>query len=746
MWRDKLHSLGRLLSLALLVGIIGILVLAFIKYRNKRQEIPPIERGPSRLGDQILAITEGYEYVSSVNGKPKFKVVAAKDISYVSGRHELEKLEVTGFDEAGKENGRIKSDTGDYQQDKDQVNFNGHVVATNADGLEVTTEVLKYDLKSQVAASEVAVNFKRAELSGASVGATLHVKEKKLALLKNAHIIIASKDPKGAPLDLKGDRADYLQFDGIVKFTGNAQITQGEQFGKADLITGIYIKNTDKIERVEARGNSYLKSQEKGKQQEIAAKDMDFFFDDQQRLLKAIANGKAVARSLEKDAPREITAERLEANYKPQDKVSELTSVVTNGRTVMKITPAEKTEKNAERLIEADGANVTYHPGGKYLAKAEANGNAVLTVTPLVSTSKAEVKKLRAPKFTADFFDTGNDLKTFLAETNAVAEFTPMQPDKKRVKRTLTGNKLTALLEAGTQEVTEIMVDGNAKLDEGERHATAAKANYLASSRTILMRGKPQLWDNVARTDAQEIDANIDTGESLARTRVRTTYYSKETTNGAAPFKKSKAPVFVSSDRATFRHRENAAKYEGNARAWQDDNFVRGDVLELDNGERTMIATGNAQSALYNFEREVEKGKKEIVPVFGAADQIHYFDNDKLVRYTSKVKMRQGTDQIDAATADVTLDEEYKMTRFVAQREVVLTQPMRVGKGNQLEYTAATDEAILTGNLATIEDRENDTTSKGAKLTLHLRDARITASDEGGTKRVKTTHRIKKRG
>ena len=450
MWRDKLHSLGRLLSLALLVGIIGILVLAFIKYRNKRQEIPPIERGPSRLGDQILAITEGYEYVSSVNGKPKFKVVAAKDISYVSGRHELEKLEVTGFDEAGKENGRIKSDTGDYQQDKDQVNFNGHVVATNADGLEVTTEVLKYDLKSQVAASEVAVNFKRAELSGASVGATLHVKEKKLALLKNAHIIIASKDPKGAPLDLKGDRADYLQLDGIVKFTGNAQITQGEQFGKADLITGIYIKNTDKIERVEARGNSYLKSQEKGKQQEIAAKDMDFFFDDQQRLLKAIANGKAVARSLEKDAPREITAERLEANYKPQDKVSELTSVVTNGRTVMKITPAEKTEKNAERLIEADGANVTYHPGGKYLAKAEANGNAVLTVTPLVSTPKAEVKKLRAPKFTADFFDTGNDLKTFLAETNAVAEFTPMQPDKKRVKRTLTGNKLTALLEAGT--------------------------------------------------------------------------------------------------------------------------------------------------------------------------------------------------------------------------------------------------------------------------------------------------------
>ena len=171
----------------------------------------------------------------------------------------------------------------------------------------------------------------------------------------------------------------------------------------------------------------------------------------------------------------------------------------------------------------------------------------------------------------------------------------------------------------------------------------------------------------------------------------------------------------------------------------------RGDVLELDNGERTMIATGNAQSAIYNFEREVEPGKKEIVPVFGAADKIHYFDNNRLVRYTNNVKIRQGTDQIDSVKADATLDADYKMTRFVAEQEVVLTQPQRTGKGNQLDYNATSDEAVLTGNLATIEDREHDTTSKGARLTLHLRDARITATDEGGTKRVKTVHRIKKR-
>ena len=744
MLRDKLHYLGRFFSLVLLIGVIAILITSFIKYRNKRVDVPPIPRGAKTLGEEVVSITEGYEFLHSENGKPKFKVIAAKETTYTSGKHELEKLELTGYDKEGKEDGRIKADKGESQLDQNLVSFAGHVLATNAEGLEVATEALKYNTKDEIATSPVAINFKRERLTGSSMGAILLVKEKKLSLLKDAHVIVTSKDPKAAPVDLKGEKADYFQMEGIVKFLGNASVTQGDQFGKADGITGFYRKDSDKIERVEARGNSFLQSHAKGKNQEIGARDLDFFFDELQHISKALATGKVVARSLEKDAPREITAERMEARYTSQEKGNEINTIVTNGRTIVKITPVEKSEKNAERVLEADGATVNYFPGGKFMSKAEANGNAVLTVTPTISTPKSEVKKLRAPKFVADFFETNNDLKIFNAETNGIAEFTPMQPTEKHVKRTLTGTKMTANFAQENQDISELIIDGNAKLDEGDRHATAAKANYLGASRTVLMRGKPQLRDSVMRTDAQEIDANLDSGESFARTRVRTTYYSQSTTNGAAPFKKSKSPVFVSSDQATFRHRESAAKYEGNARAWQDDNFVRGDILEMDNGEKTMIATGNAQSALYNMEREVEKGKKEIVPVFGAADKIHYFDAQKLVRYTNNVKIRQGTDQIESVKADATLDEDYKMTHFVAEQNVVLTQPQRRGKGEKMDYTAATDEAILTGSLATLEDLERKAMTKSPRLTLHLRDAKITANDEGGTNtRVTTKARIK---
>lgn len=752
MAKEKLLYLARFVSLALLMGVVGLITVSFIKGRNKLKQIPPISKAAPRLSEKVVAITEGYQYLISEAGQKKLLLTAARDTSYADGRHELDQLQLIAYADDGGESGRVKADHGSYQQDKDTVLFRGHVVATNTDGLEVTSEAVDYDQKSQVARTELAMNFKRDKLSGSATGAVFHSKEKKLELHKDARVVVAPKDANEPPLEIRGQRADYSQAEGLMHFVGAVTVTQGPQNGRADVMTGFYNKQTNKLERVEARGNSYLQSQEKGKTSEAQSRDMDFFFDEAQRLKQVVAVGAARARSLEKDAPREITAERIEVYYTPKPQGgSEITSAVTQGRTVLKITPGEgaPNAQPTERIIEADGAQVAFQPGGKFLARAEANGNAVLTIRPLGAAPQAEVKRLRAPRFTAEFFEAQNSIRNFVAEGGAVAEFDPIQPaaqanGKPRLKRTLTGQKMTATFEQPSQELAVLNVEGDAKFAEGERRATAGRAVYTAATRSVALRMKPQVWDAVARTNAEEIDANIDTGESFARGRVRTTYYSRETTNGAAPFKKSKSPVFLTADRATVRHREAAARYEGNARAWQDDNFVRGDTLELDNNERTMVATGNVQSALYSVEREVEKGQKEIVPVFATSEQMNYFDQNRLVRYTGKVKLKQGTDQIDAATAEATLDDEYKMKSFTAQKNVVLTQPQRRGTGERLDYTAATDTAVLTGNLAQLEDRERDVVTKGATLTLTLHDARIAANDGGGTKRVRTTHRIKR--
>jgi lipopolysaccharide export system protein LptA len=760
MVKEKLPAIGKALSLLLLAGTIAVVVTAFIR-SYKTNKPPGVVTARPVLPGKVTTIVEGYKHVGTdKNGRETFRLLAAKDTGYDDGRHELEKVDLRAYGEPkGGEPGksvRITSERGSYLRDQNLVTFEGNVKITSSDGMEVTTEFVRYEQQNQIASTDRPIQFRQGGISGSSVGANLNARAHTLVLNSAAHIVSAIADPKkkpAPPIEIRGDRANYAELDGVARFDGHVSVLQGERSARADQITGVINVQTKQIERVEMRANSSLKTLEKGKASELTARDVDLFFDETQHLKAATANGSARAVSLEKDSPREIAAEKIDAVFRPNEKGSDLQTIATGGRTTMKIEVAENAAGVSERVLEADGVLATFREDGRHLARADANGNAVLTVTPKQVTPKSERKRLRAQKFSAEFFATGNALKTCVAEGGAVAEFEPQMKESKLKKRTLSGRKMTANFDESIQEVAELNVEGDAKFVEGDRTATAARAVYTAANRLVALRGKPRLFDSKSRADAEEIDANLDTGESELRSRVRTTYYSRETTGGAAPFKK-KGPVTIASDRALVRHNESAARYLGNVRAWQDDDFIRAENMELDNGERRMIAWGAAQSAFYDFEREVEKDKKEIVPVFASADRITYTDANRTAHYEGGVKIKQGADRIDAAVADAVMDQENRLVSMTAEKEVVMTQPARRATGEKVVYTVADDTAILTGNPAQVEDQEREGVTKSQKLTLHLRDARIEATEisdatEAGNdgkskakRRVRTTHRI----
>src|SRR5215475_5765643 len=658
MLREKIPAIGRIASLLVLIIAVVVIVAAFIRARRNGSQTS-FEPGPPRLSGKVVSIIEGYKYTQSdpKTGREKLRMLAAKDVAYEDGRHELEKVDLTAFDIERGKSLRVVSDRGVYLREQSQITFAGNVRLRSSEGLEVTTESITYEQQNEIARTETPVQFRHEEISGSSVGAALRAKDHVLTLPQSARVVIANSDPNkkdAQPVEILGDRAEYVEKDGTVKFESNVNVTQGERQGRADLASGFVNPQTKKIERIETRGNSRLESREKGKASEAQSRDMDFFFDEQRRLKNSAAYGGARVRSLEPDSPREITAERIDISYKPNEKGSVMQLINAQGRAVMRLEAVLGSAKEgdwSERVIESDAMQASLRDDGKNLARAEAAGNAVMTVTPKRVTPSSEKKTLRAPKFVADFFETGNAIKTFVAEPNPVAEFDPMQPDgkdkdkdapAKRWKKTLSGKKMTANFSQQTQDVIDLTVDGDAKLTEGERVAVAARAVYTASNQTVAMRGKPQVWDSSMRSSADEIDANVYSSEGELRGRARTTYFNRDSTGGAAPFKNRKQPVTVASDHAMVKHNEGAARYIGNARAWQGDDFVRAENIELDKGERVMTAWNNAQSAFYDFEREVEKGRKEIVPVFTTSDRIVYTDANRTAHYEGAVKIRQG--------------------------------------------------------------------------------------------------------
>jgi len=544
------------------------------------------------------------------------------------------------------------------------------------------------------------------------------------------------------PTRITGETALLEKREHRVTFDGNVAVTQGADELRADRMIS-YTDATNHLERVEARGNAYLKQADKA---EIKSPDMDFFFGESHQLEHAVAMRGAYTRSLGPAPLREASAETIEATF-AQAEGNNLETIKARGAAKLKIhapAVADTRVNPAEREMAAETVDIQMFPDGKNIKYAEANGNAVMSVIPTRAEKGADKKTIRAPRMTAQFHEEGNRVKTFNATGSVRVEIEAMLADGHPL-RTTTSKTLTAEFLAESQDVDSLVQDGNFKYNEADRNGLAERALYDGRNEFLRLRGKrPMVWDAKARTQADEIDYDRRHDESHARGDVRTTYYSRETTNNAAPFKNTKSPIFITAERADARNQEGIAVYTINARGWQDDNFVKGDRIELYDKEKRMVAIGNVESALYQTKNETSPGKSENVPGFAAAEKMTYSDSDRKIHYEVGVKARQGTDRIEAASVDVYLAQETnEVDHLNADGNVVLTQPGRRGVGDKLVYTSEDGRAVLTGKSARVDDVEKGATM-GSQLTFYSRDDRVSVENQQGTGRVRSTHRLTK--
>ncbi len=545
------------------------------------------------------------------------------------------------------------------------------------------------------------------------------------------------------PTRIRSESALFEKQEHRVAFNNTVIITQGSDEMRANNMLGL-LTEENKFERVEARGNAYLKQTDKA---EIKSADMDFFFDEQ-RLTRAVATGEAYVRSLGSESVKEARAATMEAIFAPTESGSAINTITATGNANLQIhAPKSKDEKAnpTERELTANQVVMNFYPDGRNIAFAQANENAVMKVTPIRAEKGVDKKTIQAPQMTADFFEEGNRVKTFHA-TGGVKVELEATVAKAHPLRVTTSKILTADFVADSQDVDTLVQQGDFKYNEGDRNAVAEAATYKGQTEFLMLRGKrPMVWDAKARTQADEIDYDHVKDESFARGDVRTTYYSRETTNNSTPFKNTKSPVFITADKGDARNKDGVAVYTGNARGWQDDNFVKADRLELYQNDKRMVAIGKVESALYQVKKESQQSKSEVVPGFATADRMTYSDADRIVHYDGSVKARQGTDNIDASVVDVYLMKETnEVERLIAEGNVALAQPGRRGTGDKLVYTSADGRAVLVGKNARVEDAEKGTTI-GAQLTFYSRDDKVVVDNQQGTGRVKSTHRLVKK-
>jgi len=761
------HKLPRIVRIAAVVFFVAIGAGLVISYKSqygflRRGKGGLVGRGVIK---RLISVSENIRHLRTEGDKVLFLLTAARDEVYDDGHHELKDVSLRVYGPNGETRATIQAGQCDYYQGSGLVIFARDVTATVADGTALRTEELRYDQNTGIISTESAVTFERANVSGQSGGAEVQTaRGQEHVILKN-DVNITVHPKEGAsdsllrePVKARCDMASYRKADSVVHLVGSVLITHaGEEF-RADQVDAFFDER-NRLWKIEASGHASLQSRAESRVSEVRSQRMGFFFSQQQRLERAVATGDALAIIAEALERRELRTARIEVSFLPfgQKGTEIYPSQVRGdgGRVELKFsapptpTAAGRPVRSSilssvipsEKRLEANAVELFYREGGRNLERIRASGDVLLDVIPVMPLEHAERKTIRADTMTAEFYECDNLVKTFTADGHVRVEFAPMVPTRERERRTTTSQHLLAEIDRETQDVAEIVQQGDFRFTEGERNASSEEAVYSASQSTISLRGgEPAIWDPRGRTRATEMELNTQTEETIARGNVLTTYYNPGSTGGAAPFADAQAPVFIAAQRLEVKHRKGIAAYIGNARAWQANNYVTADRIELHQTERMMSASGSVRSFIYTV-RGAEA--REALPVFVSAGHMKYLDLDRTVIYEGNVVMKRGSQRLSAALITVVLKRDVaEIERAVAEKNVSIAEPMRRAFGDQAIYTAINEQVALSGRPARVEDDRRRITQSGPRLTFLMGSDKVFIQGEEGSRRVRTVRRI----
>ncbi|MFN0279666.1 MAG: LPS export ABC transporter periplasmic protein LptC [Pyrinomonadaceae bacterium] len=620
-------------------------------------------------------------------------------------------------------------------------NINAGRVSVSFDGVDAKSSKLKtFELFDNV---HIVSSESGAAATTIDSGYALYDKEADRFELKNgAHIVTTANDK---PTDIKATEAIYEQTVGKIVLNGNGEIVQGTDYLKGDFLYADLFPDR-KIKNAVIRGNAYARQMTAERTTTIAAPELNASFNESRQLRDANAIGQSNAEIIPNESKEysrvTISAGRgIGVSFKGQGLIDALR---TDGRTTINLNAPEGTSDAANKRVTADVVKTIFNTNGKDISRAEAVGNAELYIEPLIAAIKNYKTTINAPRFDCEFYPTGNNAKTCDGGRKTKTVRVPTVSEPGRGNQILLADKLTAQFSERSKDVEQLTATGNAKFTELDRNAVAAEMTFTQSDETVRLRGgEPTVWDLKYRAKAREIDWDTRAMHSYLRGKVSTTFYNLKQMGNAAPFAESDKPVFMTSETAEFDQPTETAVYIGNARGWQEDNYVRGDKFTIKQKEGQFMAEGHVQSVAYNA-RIDKKNSGATVPVFASAGMMTYFRDARLIQFRTNTDIRQGTDRITANSADVHLNENNEVAKTVAETNVVVTQPGRRGSGDWLQYTADNETAVLRGSPATVDDDVNGS-SQAAQLTVYMREKRVVSegrSKQSATVRNKSIYKV----
>jgi len=369
-------------------------------------------------------------------------------------------------------------------------------------------------------------------------------------------------------------------------------------------------------------------------------------------------------------------------------------------------------------------------------------------------TANAARTNLRADKFVLDF---ATGVASQLSATGNVQAERSLPGGPPQISSAKRGN---VQLVAGSGW-TQIELDGDVKLKDGDRSGQADHALALRAEQTMVLSGHGVVRDASTETRAAKIKFLQATGEISADGGVRSSTFPGK--NATPQF--SDAPATISAEKMEGNSKASRAIYTGHARLRQGDSVLEADSIELLQKTRKLNATGNVRAVFPQAtQREAAAMPVSAKPLKKAnlwhlaAKSLGYEDIGDRAHLEGDVAVQSETQRMRSALLDLYFTRAktavatqkasnvtggaQQISRAVGTGGVTVEEQSRKATAERAEYTADDGKFVMSGGTPTLFDGAQGTTT-GRQLTFFLADDTIIVDSENGS-RTLTKHRVEK--
>ena len=753
----------------------------WVEYRHK-------QNAPAAAPKDVTRLSSGLTF-SKMDGDRKIFTVESSKVTDFKDKDAslLEDVKITIFGKTGARHDTVHTKSCQYEKRSGGIACSGEVqidLESAADAerapksptsaaeqkVHVETRGLSFNRASGTALSDQPVKFAFPNGTGEAVGVEYDTEAGKVRLLRDVRMSLvppsggagkqaANTGPED-PVHVTAKSLDFARDSRRMHLQGPVTAETSQTRLLAGELT-LALDTTFHAEQLMATGGANGKKPELAIQQadgpaNLSAETLTAHFAPEGWLTKLEGAGSVQGSRRAGKERDEFSAQNASLSLRP--KVSQPKELNLNGNVLMK-TAAE--DSGNARLLQTSALLVEFSEGApgeqSKPRRAETLGAGSIEwteVTPpggapgTAAGSAAARTKLQADKLAMEFGGEGR-AKQLVATGNV------------RTERVVAGAALqTASAQYGVAQFlatggwSQMDLQGNVKLKEGDRSGQADHAVFVRGTQTATLTGNAIARDGATETQAAKITFSQATGEIRAEGGVRSTQFSSK----GGTVQLAAAPANISSDLMQANSKTGRALYSKHARLWQGDSVLEADTIELLRDSKVLNAAGKVRAVFPQYAAQpagrapaVQAADKKPMLWHATAETLTYSDAENRAHLEKNVVVQSVEQRIRAAAMDLYFTGggsanssigAKQISRAIGTGGVVVEQGARKATAERGEYTATEGKFVMSGGNPTIYDASQGTTT-GRQLTFFLADDTIIVDSENGS-RTLTKHRVEK--